>query len=356
MSAGRNSFVHQFSNLVECLFFNQRADVNAVLKPVADLERFHPLRHPLGEFVGNRGVHNEAVCRGAGFADVAHLRLHCTFDGLVEVGVFAHDERCVAAELHGGLEHVVGCLLQQVLADIGGSGERNLARNAGFHPRGDHSACRARRDDVDNTCGNTGFDQHFHKHERCQRRQLRGLEHNGAAGCQCGSDLAGAHGQREVPGCDQDARADRLLGDHEAVLAVGGLHVVAADAHGFFGEPAEEFGAVGDFALGFGERFAHFSGHDRTDFVLLLHEQFEGAAQDFSAFARWGGSPRFLCPASCFDGVLGVFFAAVGNFRNDFAGCGVDDVDGVAGFGVAPLPVNEQSGVDLVDDRLHVHA
>ena len=67
--------------------------------------------------VGDRLVHDEPVGRGAGLADVAHLGEHRAVDGLVQVGVAEDQERGVAAEFHRHLEHLLGGLLDQLLAD-----------------------------------------------------------------------------------------------------------------------------------------------------------------------------------------------------------------------------------------------
>ena len=65
------------------------------------------LGDPARELVGDGLVHDEAVGRRAGLADVAELREHRAVDRLVEVGVVEHDERGVAAELHRGAQHVL---------------------------------------------------------------------------------------------------------------------------------------------------------------------------------------------------------------------------------------------------------
>ena len=82
--------------------------------------------------------------------------------------------------------------------------------------------------------------------EHRQRRLLRGLDDHRAARRDGGADLARAHRHREVPGRDQQARADRLLHHEQAAAAVGRGREAAVDAHRLLGEPAEELGRVGD--------------------------------------------------------------------------------------------------------------
>ena len=68
-------------------------------------------------------VHIEAVRRGAGLADVAHLGDDRAGDGGIDVGVLEHHEGRVAAELHRRHEDVVGRGLQQGAPDLGRAGE-----------------------------------------------------------------------------------------------------------------------------------------------------------------------------------------------------------------------------------------
>ena len=148
-----------------------------------------------------------------------------------------------------------------------------------------------RGDDVDHAVGQAGLDQHGGQ-SQCGQRGLRGgLDHDGAAGGQRGADLAGAHGEREVPRGDRVDRADGLLHGQQPGAAGGGDGVAAGDPDGLLGEPAEELGAVGDLAAGLGQRLAHFQGHQQGDVLGAFGEQFEGLAQDLAAGPRVGRGP-----------------------------------------------------------------
>jgi hypothetical protein len=188
--------------------------------------------------------------------------------------------------------------------------------------------------------------------ERGQRGELGRLEHHRAAGRDGRADLAGAHGQREVPGRHEDARAHRLAADEDAGLAVAGQAHVAADPHRLLGEPAEELGAVRDLATRLGERLAHLHGHQRGEIVLAFDDEFVGSAQDFAPFPGRGAGPVVLPGGGHVDGPLGVPLAAVGDRGQHLLGRRVDDLQGPAGRRGLPGPVDEQAGGDAVDDLL----
>ena len=108
--------VDQLDHLVAAFLVDQRPERDAVVEAVAHLERAHLGGELLGELVVHLLVHVEAVRRRAGLAHVAHLGDHRALDRGVDVGVVEHDEGRVAAELHRGLHHVVGGLVQQLAA------------------------------------------------------------------------------------------------------------------------------------------------------------------------------------------------------------------------------------------------
>ena len=133
------------------------------------------------------------------------------------------------------------------------------------------------------------------------------------------------------------------------------LHEVAAHADGLLGEPAEEFGAVGHLALRFGERLAHLRSHDGRDVVGALVQQVEGAAEDLRALTRSGRRPAGLCVPCGVDGVERIGLGRVGDRRDDGSVRGIADLQRAAAFGVAPLAVDEQPGLELLDDRSQIH-
>ena len=118
----------QLGHLVPRLGVDQRADRDVVVGAAPDRQLPHPLGQPLGELTGDRLVHQEPVRRRARLAHVAHLGQHRPVDGLVDVGVREHQERCVAAQLHRHPQQLLGRLLHQRLAHRRRPGERQLAQ------------------------------------------------------------------------------------------------------------------------------------------------------------------------------------------------------------------------------------
>ena len=78
----------------------------------------------MGELIMHLLVHIETIGRRAGFAHVAHLGDHRAFNGGIDVGIVENEKRRIAAELHGGLDHLIGGFMQELAADFRGAGER----------------------------------------------------------------------------------------------------------------------------------------------------------------------------------------------------------------------------------------
>ncbi|MNY10512.1 hypothetical protein D3C86_1434970 [compost metagenome] len=125
---------------------------------------------------------------------------------------------------------------------------------------------------------------------------------------------------------------------------------VAIDALGFFGEPLEEGGGVGDFALGFAQRLALFDGHQAAEVVLVFHHQLEPAAQLARPLLGGQRAPGRQGAFGGLDGAAG-FRAAHLRYRTDDLAAGrVVHGDGLAAVRVEPYPVDigllaEQVGV-----------
>ncbi len=287
---------------------------------------------------------DEAVGSGAGLTHVPQLSEHCPCDGGVQVRVLEDNERGVPAEFHGGPQYGFRRVGQQPAAHFGGAGEGELPEALVLDQRSGGGTGRGGGDEVQDARGQPGLLHHGGEQLGGQRGEVRGLQDHGAAGGHRGCDLAGGHGQREVPRRDQQAGAYRLLGDQQSGLAVRGYGVAAKGADGFLGEPAEELGTIGDFATGFGQRLAHLHGHQEREVFGAFGHQFKGTAQDLATFTRRDLCPGLLGSGGCVQGRGTVLSAGIGDAEQDLPGGRILDVERLARSGVAPLTVDQQSG------------
>ena len=84
----------------QCRFGGQAAERRLLVHRVAGLERRERRLELLQELVGDRVDDDEPLGRAAGLSGVVHPAPDGPFDGVVEVGVFEHDEGVAAAEFH----------------------------------------------------------------------------------------------------------------------------------------------------------------------------------------------------------------------------------------------------------------
>ncbi len=342
--AALDGIPHQGLGLVDGAVVDEGADLYALLGAAADLHALHALGDTSGELLDDAALHDEAVGRGARLADVAELREHRALDRLVEIGVVEHDEGGVAAELHRGAQHAGGGLLQQLHADRGGPGERELAQaRVGDDALRDRAGVGGRHD-VDDAGGEPGILQDLSEEQRRQRREGGRLDDHGAARGERRGDLAGGHGEGEVPRGDEVAGPHGVLRDDHAAGALGVGAVAALGVSGDLAEPAEELPAVADLAAGLGEGLAHLEGHQQRDVFLALLEQVERAAEDLGALTRRRGRPRRERLGRGIHRRHAVVDRRIGDLEQDVTGGGVVHGDGLAALGRAPFPVDQQTG------------
>ncbi|MDT4855330.1 hypothetical protein FQZ97_896800 [compost metagenome] len=115
---------------------------------------------------------------------------------------------------------------------------------------------------------------------------------------------------------------------------------VAIDTLGFFGEPLDKGSGIGDLTLGFGQWLALLQGHQATEVVLVLHQQFEPAAQLVRALLGGQRAPGRQCTVGGLDGTAGFRSAHLRHATNDLAGGRVVDLDGLAAVSVQPGAVD----------------
>ena len=128
--AGVDGLLDHPRDVVARALVDHGTDLIAPVDPGSELHGPHGAGQHGCELLCDRRVDQESVGGRAGLAGIAHLGHHGTFERRVQIGVLEHDEGRVAAELHRHIEHLVCGHLEQRLADLGRSGERQLA-----HPR-----------------------------------------------------------------------------------------------------------------------------------------------------------------------------------------------------------------------------
>ena len=132
--------------------------------------------------------------------------------------------------------------------------------------------------------------------------------------------------------------------DEDLVFALGGGEVAAVVPDGFFGEPAQEFGAVGDFAAGFGQGLAHFQGHEEGEVLGPFGDQIKGTAQDLGPHPGRGPGPGRLGGVRCIEGGEGVLAGGRGEGGEHLPGGGIVNVKRAAVGRLHPLPADQQAG------------
>ena len=105
-------------------------------------------------------------------------------------------------------------------------------------------------------------------------------------------NLPGRHGDREVPGGDQAADADRLADRHRELVAQLGRRRLAVEAAALAGHELRHVDGFLDVAAGLGDDLAHLARHVAGIAILALGEQLRGAQQDVGPLRR-----RHLAPA-----------------------------------------------------------
>ena len=86
----------------QCRFCRQRTQSRLLVQGVARLEAPERGLELLEELVGDFVDHNEALRRATCLPGVVHSPPDGPLHGVFEIGVFEHDERVAAAQLHRG--------------------------------------------------------------------------------------------------------------------------------------------------------------------------------------------------------------------------------------------------------------
>ena len=216
--------VEEAQHLLELRAGGDRPHLGALGEGRADGQRLCPLRQPVEQRRGDRGLDDQPRGRRAHLAGVEEDAAGDAVDRMLEIGVGEDHDRRFPPELQRDRQAARRRRGHHLGADQVRAGERELAQPPVAGQRG--AGLGGAGDEVEHAGGQLGLLGDVAVGELDQRRELGGLQHHGAAGGQRGRDLPGAGDQGEVPGHDHADRPDRL----EAGLAGEGRRRASARA------------------------------------------------------------------------------------------------------------------------------
>src|SRR5919106_936374 len=131
-------------------------------------------------------------------------------------------------------------------------------------------------DVINDTFRNLRFVQSFNQPERTQRRERRGLEHDGVSGDQRRREFPRWNRRRKIPRCDQGDRAERFSDRVTEHLWTFGRDLIRELPRAFTAEVAKDVDRARDFADRFWKRFTFFARHLLAELRQFFREQFRG--------------------------------------------------------------------------------
>ncbi len=253
----------------------------------------------------------------------------------------------MAAEFHRDALHMLAGERREMLADGRRAGERHLAddrmRDEVLGNLGGHAV-----DEADHPLRHAGIDEAADQLGRRGRRLLGRLDDDRASRRKRARQFAHHLVEREVPGREGGDRADRLLDDELIDAVLPRRDDAAVGAARLLGEPVDDVGGGERLHLRFGQRLALLHRHDAGDRLGAFANEVAGLAHQLGALE--GGAPAPLVEAAFGRGQRVVEIAArgVGDGADLLLRGGVEDRDGAAALGRAPLAVD-------VEERVWIH-
>ena len=136
---------------------------------------------------------------------VEERRHGCVRAEKIRIDVVEYQDRRLPTRLNRKPCHIFDCGMADGLADLGGTGERNLVDEGMTDQRRTHiKSCAG--DNIHSACGKADLFDQRRKIERRERRVLGGFQDDSAAASQCGHNLPESHQMREIP--RNDSRHD----------------------------------------------------------------------------------------------------------------------------------------------------
>ncbi|CAB4940839.1 unannotated protein [freshwater metagenome] len=155
-------------------------------------------------------------------------------DGLIEVRVLADDGGRLATELQGAALELLATDGADLATGSGGAGEAHLVDVGMTHEILAHLTVGG--NDVDDTGGDAGLDEHLGEEVRVERGLRGRLDDDRGTRSERGAHLEGGDEQRHVPGNDAGADADRLA-THDDLTTEGAVTtLLKREVQGVLGE------------------------------------------------------------------------------------------------------------------------
>ena len=203
----------------ELLLGNERSHLRIGILTGAELDLFGRGGHPFDHLIEMLLMNKQPRAGAAALAMIEEDRVRRTGDGRIEIGIFEHNIRRLAAELERDFLQVVGSGSHDQLAHFGRAGESDLVD---IRMRGQRGAGRFAEagDDIHHTIWNARLLHQLAKPQRAERSLLRRFEHDRATSGQRRPQLPSRHQERKIPRDNLPDHSDRLaLGIGEELRA-----------------------------------------------------------------------------------------------------------------------------------------
>ncbi len=243
-------------DLVDGRCVDQRPDVHALVKPVAQAQRGRPGLEAAAQVVRDGRVHDHPRARRAPLARGPERRPQDPVHGEVEVGVAQDDNGVLAAELEADALEQAARPLRDAAPGVGRARERDHRHVAAVDDRVAHLGPGS-GDEVDGAGREARLVHELDEQGRAQRRLRGRLEHDGVAGDQRGHHLPARDRDREVPRGDDPGDADRLADAHRPLVGQLRWHRVAEHPAAFAGHQEGDVDPLLDVAPRLGDDLAH---------------------------------------------------------------------------------------------------
>ena len=253
---------------------DQRTHVAVLFQSMAHLQLANALHEAIRELVAHRVLHQDPVRADARLARVSELRRDRALHRVLQIAVFKHQKRRVAAQLQPELLHRPRRFADQILPHRRGACKRQGAHVRRLQQRLAHllAVRRGAADHVEHAWRDAGALGEEGQAESGERRGAGRLQHAGAADGERSGHLARDHRDGEVPGGDQTHHAHGLIEREELARGGGGVRSdrLPAQVLALLCEPADEVRAVLHFAAGLADGLAALKGHDLGELFTVL--------------------------------------------------------------------------------------